>query len=260
MDCIYIFVLLSIGTTLSLGQKIFQTELYTENSKKHSTDAPTTDLEFEKALLHNLPCNFASGLIVGNRTSSLYCCEEVTRSYNFDWFLMSASLTSFLETLRQWNCPQFEEQCKSRTFAFTEFSSLVYDYFCNYTTFVETCLPRVIETVAEISSRSDFTITDNNSITKQQNILGLLRNPANVSLMAMWENVIAEIDPSMMSIEELKNPCIGIAQYDAEEVHNGSYQEVINILVPSCELTWFGFSSASFRYHRISFWTGLTLG
>ena len=259
MNCKGMLMLLSLCAITVKGKRIFQNELMKIN-KNYSTEVSINDLQSSRALLQNIRCSFAPGLIVGNRTRELQCCAGVTRSYNFDWFSESSSLTSFLETLRQWNCPQFEEQCKFRTFAFTEFSSLVYDYFCNYTTFVETCLPRVIETVAEISNRSDFTITDNNSITKQQNTLALLRNPANASLITMWENVIAEIDPSMMSIEELKNPCIGIAQYDEEEIHNGSYQEVINILVPSCELTWFGFSSASFRHHQISFWTGLTTG
>ena len=250
-------MILSMCAFTARSKRMRETKLM-KISGNNYTEAPITDLQTSKALLHNLSCTFAPDLIVGNRTRELQCCEEVTRHYNFEWYLISSSLTSYLETLRQWNCPQFEEQCRSRTFAFTEFSSLVYDYFCNYTTLIEACLPRVIKTVTDMTKHSDF--IGNNSKINRKETLNISRIPENFSLATMWENVIAKIDPSMMSIEELKNPCIGIAQYDAEEVHNGSYQEVINFLVPSCELTWFGFSSASFRHHRISFWTGLTLG
>ena len=75
-----------------------------------------------------------------------------------------------------------------------------------------------------------------------------------------WTSLVSFIQPSLMTIEELKEPCIEIAQYDVEQVHDGGYQELITLLVPTCELSWCGFSAETFQHHRISFWTCLTSG
>ena len=207
----------------------------------------------------HLSCEFAPGFIVGNRTRELECCEQTARSYQFRWYSTSLSLTKLLETLQQWNCPQFLEQCETRVFAFTQFTSLVYDYYCNYTSVVEKCFSKVTKTVSVAQKRSNLTrIIDNTPSLNFKNQSMTDRNPKNSSLISQWKNIISRIQPSLLSLDELKEPCIEIAQYDVEEVHDGGYQELINLFVPTCELTWCGFSAEAFQDHRISFWSCLS--
>ena len=224
-----------------------------ESSVSFHNGSTAFDLEFQRDNLSPLNCNFAPDLIVGNRTRELECCYNVANLYNFQWSTISMSLTTFLETLRQWNCPQFEEQCRSRVFAFTPFSELVYDYFCNYTNVVETCLPQVVLAVSVVEQRSNSDLTNNNITLTFANTSKIEES----SEIMIWKSLVFRIQPSLLTIDELKKPCIGIAQYDAEMVHDGGYQELINFLVPSCELTWCGFSAETFRDHKISFWTCL---
>ena len=215
-------------------------------------------LERQRASLPPLGCDYAPGLIVGSRTWELECCADVVRLYNFQWYSVSRSLTLFLETLRQWNCPQFEEQCQKRVFAFTSFSELIYDYFCNYTTVIEACLPQVVSTVTRVQQRLNKIGTSFSVITKFDNTSEFqLSTEPSINVMT-WKRLVSFIQPSLMTIEELKEPCIEIAQYDIEQVHDGGYQELITLLVPTCELSWCGFSAETFQHHRISFWTCLT--
>ena len=213
-------------------------------------------LELQRANLPPLSCNFAPGLIVGNRAWELDCCTNLTRDYNFEWYTISKSLTLFLETLRQWNCPQFEEQCEKRVFAFTTFSELIYDYFCNYTNIVKTCLPQVVAAVERLNN----SMTSKNKIVDFENTSAIQLSTEISIDVVTWKRLVSFIQPSLMTIEELKEPCIEIAQYDVEQEHDGGYQELISLLVPACELSWCGFSAETFQHHKISFWTCLTSG
>jgi len=219
----------------------------------------STNLQCQREDLPSLECEFAPDLIVGSRARELECCNELLNLYYLQWATNSMSLTAFLETLRQWNCPQYEEQCVKRVFAFTTFNKLVYDYFCNYTTAIETCLSQVNTTVSSMLQRYNSSLTKSSKYTAA-NLKNFpqLENSTNSSEIMKWKNLASLIRPSMLSIDELKEPCVAIAQYDNEKVHNGGYQELINFLVPTCELTWCGFSAEAFRDHEISFWTCLT--
>jgi len=235
------------------GQDILN---YEESSADFVGGTSAANLELQRETLAPLRCEFATGLIVGSRTRELECCNRVVNLYNFQWSTISMSLTTFLETLRQWNCPQYKEQCEKRVFAFTTFSKLIYDYFCNYTIVIETCLPQVLATASAVQQQLNNSLTSNYTALDFKS-LSELENKTDYSKIMMWKSLASQIQPSLLSIDELKDPCIEIAQYDVEEVHNGGYQEVINFLVPTCELTWCGFSAETFRDHRISFWTCL---
>ena len=68
-----------------------------------------------------------------------HCCNSTYRTFRIHYNNRFYQLTSFLEKLRAWNCPQFEEECENRYFQFNRFTALVYDRFCNETAFNETC-------------------------------------------------------------------------------------------------------------------------
>ena len=220
-------------------------------------------LNYDRESLKPLECEFVPRLIVGSRERELECCNETFRNYYSSWALQSLPLTTFLETLRQWNCPQYEKQCSSRVFAFTDFSKLVYDYFCNYSLLVENCLPQVITAVEGVQKQLNSPMhTKTNTSFSSTNASGLRSHDIDASINSStlfeWKSAISRIKPKEMTIDKLLQPCIQIAQYDQAEIFGGSYHEVVSVLVPTCELFWCGFSGEAFRTHRISFWTCLS--
>ena len=48
-------------------------------------------------------------------------------------------LTSFLEKMKTWNCPQFKDECQNRQFDFNRYTFLVYEKFCNSSNFEKIC-------------------------------------------------------------------------------------------------------------------------
>ena len=256
-----------VGISSALSSVNFTTdkghyEIETNDNVKFGGTTTATRLEVYRKNLKPLECEFAPGLVVGSRARELECCNESSMYYYRNWGSRSFPLTTFLQTLRQWNCPQFEEQCSSRIFAFTDFSKLVYDYFCNYTLLVEKCLPQVATTSTvqkhfnalknETNSVESYFAIPNSSkfLFKHKNL--------NSSALTEWKNAISSIKVSEMTFDELLQPCIQIAQYNQMNSLDGSYKEVISVLNPTCELTWCGFSAEAFRSHKITYWSCLS--
>ena len=216
----------------------------------------TFDTKETKDNLKPLACEFVSGLIVGSRERELNCCNETVRYYHKNWAFRSLSLTTFLQTLRQWNCPQYEEQCSSRTFAFTDFSNLVYDYFCNYTLLVEKCLSQVRMLTGDGQKYHNTSVTFSFSELDASTLLFEYKNRSmDLPTLIQWKRAIFNIQPAKMTLDQLLQPCVQIAQYDQVEVFDGRYQEIVSALIPTCELSWCGFSAEAFRSHKISFWS-----
>jgi len=252
-------LLVLVGSVIIYSRASNTTNKYLVNTYATAT-IKTQDIKDD---LKPLDCKFAPGLIVGSRSRELECCNETFTYYYRNWALRSLSLTTFLQTLRLWNCPQYQEQCNSRVFAFTEYSKLVYDYFCNYTLLVDNCLPEVM-TIAAIVQQRNYTATvsqrnsksfSSNQVDASTLLFKHKNSSLNSSTLVEWKNALSKIKPAEMTLDELLQPCIQIAQYDQVEVFDGRYQEIISAIIPTCKLAWCGFSADAFRTHKISFWS-----
>ena len=96
-------------------------------------------------------CVAAPDLFIQNRTQELQCCQNITENLYENWSNQGAYLSRTLATLKAWNCPQFDEVCSNRSLAFTDYSSLVYDRFCNESSLIQRCELVVTETLSEMS-------------------------------------------------------------------------------------------------------------
>ena len=67
------------------------------------------------------------------------CCEEAYIYFTQNWKDGDLHLTHLLENFRRSNCSHFTFQCQERTFAYTNYSALVYDRFCDYKAFRNFC-------------------------------------------------------------------------------------------------------------------------
>ena len=87
-----------------------------------------------------------------------HCCNSTYNSFLRNYKNFNLKLTSLLEKLRAWNCPQFAVECQRRYFEFNRFTSLVYDRFCNETAFIRSCRQelRDIHAVYNVSGKVFF--------------------------------------------------------------------------------------------------------
>ena len=66
-------------------------------------------------------------------------CNCTYREFRRRYGKANLKLTSFIEKLRAWNCPQFKDECENRYFDFNRFTFLVYEKFCNNSNFLRIC-------------------------------------------------------------------------------------------------------------------------
>jgi len=188
--------------------------------------------------------------MVGYQTREFECCKRYK----------DRSWPDILEELRRWKCSQLDNYCKYGRFASfsTFFDALLYNYYCNYTVVVETCLTQVVATVSAVQQRSKhlWPSIDYYSDLK----LKLAENTETFFRIKIWKNLTSLIYPSLLTMDELKKPCIGIAQHDIEELRNGGYQEIYYRFFLTQQFVYCGFSAEAFRVHRISISTCLTTG
>ena len=95
-------------------------------------------------------CVATPDLFIQNRTRELQCCQTIFNNLYNSWYYQGAYLSRTLATLKAWNCPEFDEVCSDRLLAFTDYSSLVYDRFCNESSLIQRCSLVVTKVLSEI--------------------------------------------------------------------------------------------------------------
>ena len=191
-----------------------------------------------KADLHRLnsyrdgsKCQYAPGLTVGNRTTELECCEIVVHDYYYTKFEpRNRSLTTFLESLQTWNCPQFQQECERRTFNFTDFTSLMYLRFCNRSQMEAQCYDDILSIV-----------------TKQNNAVQTTAN--------RFDQLVSKLNLIALNEDDLANPCVQVAMYNGDSGNQGHYHEIIEPIVPFCWFVWCGFDENLFFKKHVAPWT-----
>ena len=185
-----------------------------------------------------LECNYAPGLTVGDRKRELECCDQTVTNYHSGWNANELPLSRYLAALKGWNCPQFQLECQRRFFAFTPFTKLMYDYMCNSSVFLDKCLPKLTEQFP--------TLNEDDGDAKR-------------TVDEQLQRILVQIQPAQMTIEELLEPCIQMAQYiQAEENGTFRFQEVLHYGVSGCDFTWCGFGPEAYLAHEISTGTCVT--
>ena len=96
-------------------------------------------------------CVAVPDLFIQNRTQELHCCQNIINNLYTNWSYQGAYLSRTLATLKAWNCPEFDEVCSNRSLAFTDYSSLVYDRFCNESNLIQRCGLVVTKALSEKS-------------------------------------------------------------------------------------------------------------
>ena len=182
-------------------------------------------------VLDQVSCSFYDkGSFERNRTTELNCCNLTAKNYYQNWDRGSHYLSTFLQTLKTWECPQFAEECARRTFAYNQFTRLLYSAYCNLTELEEKCYDHVL------------------SVVKEQ-------NSERGSSFESWIDVTKHLDLIQIRDEDLSNPCVQVAMLDVGSNRFGRFHELITPLAPLCEITWCGFDEKIISTRDISIWT-----
>ncbi|CAK8694678.1 unnamed protein product [Clavelina lepadiformis] len=203
-------------------------------------------------------CVFVHGFHLSSKEREVECCQQIVEKYETRWRAQNRPLTRYLENLRGWNCPQFREECERKLFAFTPFTKMVYEYFCSYDNYVDQCMRDVKKIVEAAEQRSaNMKISTGPSTTPFQGILNNAGNDAKNSSgnQQQWNGFINKIPTTHFSLDELLDPCLQVAQYEAEGDHRGNFHEVLSIAIPFCDLRWQGFTGEYLLEYRVSRWT-----
>ena len=176
-------------------------------------------------------CRYARGLTVGNRTTELKCCGTVVHDYYYSKRKPhNGYLSTFLESLQTWNCPQFQQECERQTFNYTDFTSLMYLRFCNRSQLEAQCYDDIQSIVMKQNNRNQTTTSKFNQLVSRLNLIAL-------------------------SEENLLNPCVQVAMYDSDSQSQNQYHEIIEPDVPFCSFVWCGFNENVFNRKHVAPWT-----
>lgn len=177
-------------------------------------------------------CVFKPGKKFSIRGVELQCCKYVRNRYYRWWYNGGEYLTTFLTTLDVWNCPQLSEECRSRYFAYTAFTSAVYMRFCDSEAYRNQCESDILRAVVTTAEKAEST---------------------NLS----WKNIKSRVNSANMTDEDIKQPCIQVAMYEGPRGGYGRFHEVMDIIIPFCGFVWCGFDADVIDARSVSVWTCL---
>jgi len=177
----------------------------------------------------------------------LHCCKELQSEFERYWQRPGTSLMRYLEALKSWNCPLYNEECKKGTFRFNRFSELVYDHSCDNRKFVKTCQAIVQMTVDTDPSGNSSELQS----TAYPSSYGV-----NNSYRREWDLIVSRLNSTfLLSHHALTKPCVQAALYEAG--NRSTYQELSSVHLPTCNVVWCGFNEEVIATGQISLWTCL---
>jgi len=186
-------------------------------------------LLYTARLSSDIQCAQHRGQRLENRTEAIICCNSSFSRFKQNWQREGSLLTELLVTLKNWDCPQFVNECQQPSYNFTDFTSLVYENACNQTVFRRKCFSRL------------------QTIVWKRNL-----NPGD------WGSIVRSLLNLNMEEDELTEACVQVALYEAVSEFRGSvhgyYHEIKRTLLPFCDFVWCGLDAQNVHDNWTSAW------
>ena len=132
-------------------------------------------------------------------------------------------LWAYLDALKSYDFSQFVQECQEQTYAFTEFTYLVYLKFCNRSKLETRCFDGL------------------------QNIVDREK------MSSTWNDLIHNMNLLQIDDADLINPCLQVAMLNKAILTQSRFHEVI-ALVPFCSVVWCGFDEDVFIHRDATSW------
>ncbi|XP_039272657.2 uncharacterized protein LOC120346932 [Styela clava] len=178
-----------------------------------------------------LSVNFAQ-----NNTLREKCCTKYHNFFAEYWDDNYMRLGVWLNYLYQWNCPQFQQECKSHTYNFSDYTNKLYLRFCKPREYYEEC-------------KSHF--QDAAYIEKES-----LKYPTFPETIATGDSNFTNISMHSDNTKLLKYPLEPCVQASLVKIGNNSmqlnYVEVKDVRIPFCKISWCAFRSDDLKTKDLS--------
>lgn len=205
----------------------------------------------------NSKCTFDMDTELFNASNSLRarCCNFVYQQSKSNWIYDEVRLSDLLRTLKLWRCSEFEQECGEKTFAFTDFTKLVYLRFCKEAQYLAECqssLQSILSVHVNRKHESTLFIEkfDNNASVAN-------RETTRSTSLTLHEKFLNMDREKHLGLEQREMPCVQSILIDTANSSFGNYFEMIDYYIPFCEIVWCGFTANSFEYYILSYWNCL---
>lgn len=185
-------------------------------------------------------------LLEKNATLQKYCCSRMITIFQIYWNHSTMKLGDYLRALKMWKCKRFQEECDNRYYAFTQYTSLLYDRFCSADRFEYHCTSRVLPFV-------QTEILQEHRDSSQVHGSGGDFIEGEYTLTNGWSDKLnSEVLLRNMSREDQMEPCVQAALVNIRNFSVGRYFEAKQSEMAFCSIAWCAFTTDVFATDHVT--------
>lgn len=267
--CVLVPIICATGKqSNSLSVVNTRTFLADTNFTNHTTKVSDNFYSGERYESHNVSssCRFSVDKFAMKRNQSLKveCCDTLYTNFKKSWHYSMNNLVDMLRALKAWNCSQLKEECSKLTFAYTDYTKLVYSRFCNASHFVHTCkltlssaikdLSKIVETEKGILRSQTGEAEEFFSDGSGEMSFSSIESSGDNDFVTMEKISIKHLREDLLP-KEMITPCVQSAMIDVESMTSGILYEIKENQVAFCDIVWCSFPASYYRDQLISHWT-----
>lgn len=154
-------------------------------------------------------------------------------------------LGDYLRALKNWNCTTFVRECAERNYAFSQYTSLMYDRFCSPVHFEKSCESKLLPYTRNETLANYWIVADEGS--------GHDRSEVTSNLRTGWSEAL-HVDSLKrgMTQEDQMEPCVQAALVNINNFSSGRYFETKQHEMAFCDISWCAFTTEVFKTKHIS--------
>lgn len=162
------------------------------------------------------------------------CCAMYYNDFAESWYHGGYYLTTYLTTLKNWKCDEYQFECENPVYDFTPFTKLVYQSFCDRKRLFNSC-------VEILHNHSPINVS-------------YVTNARTARDEKLWRTLTTSLKPREMIMETLNEPCVQIALFDRPSGGVGRFHEMCEPFTLFGDITWVGYDMDTAMERDISPW------
>lgn len=173
------------------------------------------------------------------------CCSTYYSNFRRKWYTGGHYLTTYLTTLKNLGCVEYENECSKPVYDYTPFTKLVYLTFCDRKCLFEQCTEILQGVIDEYNFQNAMVpVSRNNNVSVDED---------------RWKNLTASLRPMYMTLESLNVPCVQIALFDRPSGGVGRFHEISQPFTLFGDITWVGYDIETAMERDVSPWTSWSI-
>lgn len=203
-------------------------------TKRHGRRTPGLNPRYA---VKRTDCLYKPGYRKAHRAAELTCCDFQEKRFYRRWSYGNEYLTTFLQTMKSWECPQIKKHCRERYFNFSPFTNIVYMKMCDDQAYRKHCFEKVNAIALQHTRGKHNTTLSVDNVTANE-----------------WADMVQGLQSKNMSDDEIDDPCVQVALYEGGRGGYGRYHETVRTVIPFCGFAWCGYDADAVYSRHISVW------